>query len=58
MKIVSFVFFILLLKTPYISVDFYRLHEFSLYSRGQKNRDTRCYFDTYHRTEMKLVPLA
>ena len=27
-----------------------------LYSRGQKKRDTRCYSDTYHRREMKLVP--
>ena len=26
------------------------------YSRGQKKRDTRCYSDTYHRREMKLVP--
>ena len=27
-----------------------------MYSRGQKKRDTRCYSDTYHRREMKLVP--
>ena len=27
-----------------------------MYSREQKKRDTRCYYDTYHRREMKLVP--
>ena len=29
---------------------------FFMYSHGQKKRDTRCYSDTYHRREMKLVP--
>ena len=27
-----------------------------MYSRGQKECDTRCYSNTYHRREMKLVP--
>ena len=27
-----------------------------MYSRGQKKCGTRCYADTYHRREMKLVP--